>query len=173
MAYLEGEDFKNYIHDMKIVQQYARLNRRAIAREISKASGIEFTGHISTVHNYIDTDAMILRKGAVSAKSGQYLLIPLNMRDGSLLCRGKGNSDWNNSAPHGAGRVMSRSKAKELVSLQDYINSMKEVYTSSVNESTKDEAPMVYKPKDEILTRITETVEIVSVLKPTYNFKAS
>lgn len=173
LAYLEGEDFKNYIHDMKIVQQYARLNRRAIAREISKASGIEFTGHISTVHNYIDTDAMILRKGAVSAKSGQYLLIPLNMRDGSLLCRGKGNSDWNNSAPHGAGRVMSRSKAKELVSLQDYINSMKEVYTSSVNESTKDEAPMVYKPKDEILTRITETVEIVSVLKPTYNFKAS
>ncbi len=125
-----------------------------------------------TVHNYIDIQHKIVRKGAVSAREGEMLLIPINMRDGSLICRGKGNEDWNYSAPHGAGRLMSRSKAKELLSMEEYTESMKGIYTSSVNKSTLDEAPQAYKPMHEIINAIEDTAEVLEIIKPIYNFKA-
>ena len=173
LAYLQGEDFNNYIHDMKIVQEFAVLNRKAIVNEIVSKMGFTIEEQFTTIHNYIDTESMILRKGAISAKLGEKVLIPINMADGSLICIGKGNEDWNYSAPHGAGRLMSRSKAKELVSIDEYKESMKNVWSTSVNERTIDESPMAYKPIDEIIENIKDTVDIVNIIKPLYNFKAN
>lgn len=173
LAHLEGADFNNYIHDMEICQEYASLNRKTIAEIILKKMKLQSDGMIETMHNYIDTKNMILRKGAVSAQKDEVLIIPMNMRDGSLICKGKGNPDWNYSAPHGAGRIMSRSKAKELVSIDEYKKSMEGIFTTSVDEGTVDEAPMVYKPIEEIMRCIEPTVEILDVIKPIYNFKAS
>jgi len=173
LEYLEGEGFDNYIHDMKIVQRYAYENRLAMARIIVNEMQIVPLMNFTTVHNYIDTKNMILRKGAVSAQKNEKLLIPMNMRDGSLICIGKGNEDWNNSAPHGAGRIMSRSKAKELVDIEEYKDSMKNVFTTSVGYGTIDEAPMAYKPMQEIIDNIGDTVDILEVIKPVYNFKAN
>ena len=177
MAYLdlniEPNDFKGYLHDMIICQEFARLNHETIAYIIGKYMGIKFDEHIYTTHNYIDTEQMMLRKGAVSAKYGETLIIPMNMRDGSLICVGKGNADWNYSAPHGAGRIMSRSKAKAQLSMEDFKNSMKGIYTTSVNTDTIDEAPMAYKPMDSIINSIGDTVEIMKQIKPLYNFKAN
>ena len=175
LSYLEGESFNGYIHDMAIAQNFADLNRLAMANEILNAMCIPIltSEMFTTVHNYIDIDNMILRKGAVSAKYGEHLIIPMNMRDGSLLCTGKGNVDWNHSAPHGAGRVMSRSVAKESVSIEEYKKSMEGIYTTCVNNSTIDESPMAYKPMKEIIANITPTVAINHIIKPIYNFKAS
>lgn len=173
LCYLEGSDFDDYIHDMKIVQKFASVNRHAIAEilvDIMKWRPIEI---IHTIHNYIDTENMILRKGAVSAEEGERLVIPMNMRDGSLICVGNGNPDWNCSAPHGAGRLMSRSEAKSKISMEDFEDSMKGINTTSVNQSTLDECPMAYKSMDSIVENIGETVEIVDIIKPVYNFKAS
>lgn len=177
MAYLDknldGTDFEMYLHDMKICQEFARLNHETIAYIIAKYMNWKYTDHIYTMHNYIDTISMILRKGAVSAQNGDMLIIPMNMRDGSLICRGKGNEDWNWSAPHGAGRVMSRSVAKAQLNMTEFKESMKDVYTTSVNASTIDEAPMAYKPMESIINSIGDTVEIIAQIKPLYNFKAS
>lgn len=172
LAYLEGADFDQYIYDMKLVQAHASANRRAIATSILTAMGLHEMGGFETIHNYIDTDHMVLRKGAVSARKGETLLIPMNMRDGSLICKGKGNTDWNKSAPHGAGRLFSRSKAKETITLSDFKTSMKGIFTTSVNEWTIDESPFAYKPMESIVTNIKDSVDIVKTLKPIYNFKA-
>ena len=172
LAYCEGELFDQYIHDMKIVQQFAMLNRQAMMDEIIKGMHLHVTEQFTTIHNYIDTDTMILRKGAVSAESGQKLLIPINMRDGSLICTGKGNSDWNFSAPHGAGRLMSRSQAKESFTVSEFKKQMKGIYTTSVNAQTLDECPMAYKSIDDIVNNIGDTAEINDIIKPVYNFKA-
>lgn len=172
-AYCEGELFEAYVHDMKIVQQYAVLNRQVILAEICLNMGIPHGGKITTIHNYLDTENMILRKGAVSAQAGEKLIIPINMRDGSLICTGKGNPDWNCSAPHGAGRVMSRAKAKAEVSLEEFEESMKGIYTTSVGRGTLDESPMAYKTISDILDNIGDTVEVSEIIKPVYNFKAS
>ena len=158
---------------MKIVQEFAALNRKAMTDEIIKGMGLHIKEQFTTVHNYIDTDDMILREGAVSAQKGERLLIPINMRDGSLLCTGKGNSDWNFSAPHGAGRIMSRSQAFKEISLEDFKKSMEDVYSETVTEYTKDESPMVYKSKHEIMDNIKDTVDIENVIKPVFNFKAA
>ena len=135
--------------------------------------GLEIGEQFTTIHNYIDTDSMILRKGAISAQKGERVLIPINMRDGSLICIGKGNRDWNYSAPHGAGRLMSRRKAKEIISLEEFKKSMKGIYTTTVNRSTLDECALAYKPMDEIINNIQDTVEVVDIIKPVYNFKAA
>lgn len=172
LAYVEGSLFDDYIHDMKIVQRYAELNRQAMMGEILKAMKLHAEEQFTTIHNYIDTDAMILRKGAVSAKAGEKLLIPINMRDGSLLCVGKGNEDWNCSAPHGAGRLMSRAQAKESFTVSEFKKQMEGVYTTSVSKATLDECPMAYKGMEDILTNIGPTADVVSVIKPAYNFKA-
>ena len=171
-AYVSGPLFKDYIHDMSIVQRFAQLNRRAMMDTILEELNLSETERFETVHNYIDMESMILRKGAVSAKLGERLLIPINMRDGSLICTGKGNPEWNSSAPHGAGRLMSRSKAKETIPLADFQNAMAGIYTTSVCDATLDEAPMVYKPMDSILSNITPTVIVNSIIRPIYNFKA-
>ncbi len=173
LAYVEGKLFDDYIHDMKIVQRFATLNRRAITDVIM--IGMRFTKveEFTTIHNYIDTDAMILRKGSVSAKSGEKLLIPINMRDGSLVCVGKGNPEWNYSAPHGAGRLMSRSKALESLTMEEYKKEMQGVYSTCINTDTLDESPMAYKSMDEIVEQIQPTAEIIKIIKPVYNFKAS
>lgn len=173
LAYLEGQYREDYLHDMKICQEYAKLNRQTIANIICKKIGLEKFDEWETVHNYIDIDTNMIRKGAVDATKDKKLLIPINMRDGSLICIGKGNDDWNCSAPHGAGRIMSRMKAKETISLEDYKESMNGIYTTSVNECTIDEAPMVYKPMEEIINNIQDTVDIIKTIKPIYNFKAS
>ena len=172
LAHLEGIYFEWYIHDMDIVQRYASANRALIMNSICKNMGLMQCDYIETIHNYIDVNSMILRKGAVSAKKGEKLIIPMNMRDGSLICIGKGNEDWNYSAPHGAGRLMSRAKAKETISMHEFEKSMSEVYTTSVCESTLDEAPQAYKDMNEIISLIGDTVEIVDIIKPIYNFKA-
>lgn len=174
----KGIIFLQYIHDMKIVQKYASINRYAIFTEIFNNMGWTIREnygdmHFETVHNYIDTESMILRKGAVSARNGERLLIPINMRDGSLICIGKGNPDWNFSAPHGAGRLMSRSEAKRTFSVCEFSESMKGIYTTSVNDRTLDECPMAYKPIDNITNNICDTVFINKIIKPIYNFKAS
>lgn len=173
LCYVEGEDFDNYIHDMKIAQEHAAINRQTIAEQIIKHMNLHIIESFETIHNYIDTANMILRKGAVSAKPNEKLIIPMNMRDGSLICLGKGNPDWNYSAPHGAGRIMSRGQAKESVTLEAFKESMKDVYTTSVNQSTIDESPFVYKPMQEIIDNVRDTVEIIEIIKPLYNFKAS
>ncbi|MDE7098467.1 MAG: RtcB family protein [Ruminococcus sp.] len=172
LAYTEGELFQQYIHDMKIVQEFAMLNRKAMMNEIIKGMGVHVVEEFTTIHNYIDTENMILRKGAVSAQAGERLLIPINMRDGSLVCTGKGNPDWNFSAPHGAGRLMSRSKAKETFTVSEFKKQMNGIYTTSVSSATLDECPMVYKPIDDIISNIGDTVEINDIIKPIYNFKA-
>ncbi|MDE6641440.1 MAG: RtcB family protein [Acetatifactor sp.] len=173
LAYVSGELFIHYIHDMKIVQRYAELNRQAMIDEIVRGMKINVVEQFTTIHNYIDIDAMILRKGAVSARKGEKLLIPINMRDGSLICVGKGNDDWNQSAPHGAGRLMSRSKAKESFTVSEFEKQMGGIYTTSVNKDTLDECPMAYKGMDDIINNIGDTAEVVQVIKPIYNFKAS
>ena len=172
LCYVSGQAFNDYIHDMEIVQKHAEINRKYIANTIIKKMCWHVCEEVQTVHNYIDTKNMILRKGSVSAQDGEKLIIPMNMRDGSLICIGKGNSDWNYSAPHGAGRILSRSEAKDAVGLDEFRESMKGIYSSSVMESTIDESPMVYKPMDEIMENIKDTVSIVKVIKPIYNFKA-
>lgn len=171
---LTGEDLKDYLNDMKIAQSYASENRNVIARTILSKCSLKNHGSFETVHNYIDFKRMILRKGAVSAEKDELLLIPMNMRDGSLLCRGLGNEDWNFSAPHGAGRKLSRSKAKEVLTMDSFKESMKDIFTTSVKESTLDESPDAYKDSEEILNSIVGTsVELIGRLKPVYNFKAS
>lgn len=176
LCYLEGQLMEDYLHDMKIIQEYADENRYVMARKIlEEAMGLKFDGleKFQTIHNYIDLDKMILRKGAISAKEGEKVLIPINMRDGSILARGKGNPDWNYSAPHGAGRVLSRGDAKKEFNLEEFEKTMEGIYTSSVNESTIDEAPMAYKNINEILDNTKDTIEVIDVLKPIYNFKSS
>jgi RNA-splicing ligase RtcB len=173
LAFCEGALFDDYIHDMAIVQRYADWNRRAIVREIVKEMKFKIDEQFTTVHNYIDMDSMILRKGAISAKAGERVLIPMNMRDGSLICVGKGNPDWNQSAPHGAGRLMSRSAAKQSITLAQFEKSMEGVYSSTVNKSTIDESPFAYKPMEEIVANIGGTAEIAKSIKPLYNFKAA
>ena len=163
---------QHYLYDMGLCQRYADLNRKSISYAICKALNLGVHSQFSTIHNYIDIKHNILRKGAVSALNGEKLIIPMNMRDGSLICRGKGNFEWLYSAPHGAGRLMSRRKAKETLSLEDFKESMQGIYTTSVCEETIDEAPMVYKPAFEIMDCIKDTVDIVNVIKPIYNFKA-
>lgn len=172
LAHLEGDNFKNYIHDMDVVQRYAVLNRSTIANIILQKMKWKEVERFETIHNYIDIKNMILRKGSVSAQKGEKLIIPINMRDGSLICIGKGNEDWNYSAPHGAGRLMSRSKAKANIELNDYKDSMKGIYTTCVNMSTIDESPMAYKSLDEIVRCIEPTVDIITRIIPVYNFKA-
>lgn len=173
LAWCEGKLFDDYIHDMRIAQQFAHLNRKAIADTICKYMNWVPVEEFETIHNYIDTEYMILRKGAVSAREGEKLLIPINMRDGSLICTGKGNPDWNYSAPHGAGRLMSRSKAKETIPLEEFEQAMGGIYTTSVNLSTLDESPMAYKRIEDIVNNIEPTVYINSAIRPIYNFKAS
>ena len=172
LAYVSGELFEQYLHDMKIVRHFAMLNRQAMVDEIVCGLGLHVEEQFTTVHNYIDTESMILRKGAVSARSGEKLLIPINMRDGSLICVGKGNEDWNFSAPHGAGRLMSRAEAKRRFDITGFRQEMDGIYTTSVNESTLDECPMAYKGMDDILSNIGPTVDVVKIIKPIYNFKA-
>lgn len=172
LAYVSGKLFDDYIHDMKIVQEFATKNRRAMMDEIVNGMGVTVVEQFTTVHNYIDTDNMILRKGSVSAQKGEKLLIPINMRDGSLICIGKGNDDWNCSAPHGAGRLMSRAAAKETFTVSEFEKQMEGIYTTSVNRSTLDECPMAYKSMEAIVENIGPTAEIVKVIKPIYNFKA-
>ncbi|MBQ4524040.1 MAG: RtcB family protein [Lachnospiraceae bacterium] len=172
LAYVEGELFQQYIHDMKIVQEFAELNRKAMMDEIIKGMKLHVEEQFTTIHNYIDTETMILRKGAVSAKKGEKLLIPINMRDGSLICIGKGNEDWNQSAPHGAGRLMSRSEARESFTVSEFKKQMKDIYTTSVSRSTLDECPMAYKKMEDIVNNIGETAEMIHIIKPIYNFKA-
>lgn len=172
MAYVSGDLFEQYIHDMKIVQRFAALNRQAMMDEIVRGMKIHEEDRFTTIHNYIDTENMILRKGAVSAEKGEKLLIPINMRDGSLLCVGKGNEDWNCSAPHGAGRLVSRSEAKQMFTVSEFKKQMSGIYTTSVNKGTLDECPMVYKNMDDILGNIDPAVEVEKILRPVYNFKA-
>ncbi|MDE5992587.1 MAG: RtcB family protein, partial [Oscillospiraceae bacterium] len=172
LAYVSGELFKDYIHDMRIVQRFAELNRKAMMDEILKGMGLKAEEQFTTIHNYIDTENMILRKGSVSAQSGEKLIIPINMRDGSLICIGRGNPDWNCSAPHGAGRLMSRSAARESFTVSEFKKQMKGIYSTSVCSGTLDECPMAYKGMEDIVNNIGDTAEIISVIKPVYNFKA-
>lgn len=177
LCYLEGKYREDYLHDMRICQKFAYMNRVMIAQIICNHMGwgvdADMPYYFECIHNYIDHESNIVRKGAISAKLGEKVLIPINMRDGCIIGSGKGNEDWNQSAPHGAGRVMSRTKAKELVSLEDFEKSMHGIYTTSVNQSTVDESPMVYKALDEIVENIKDTVDVLAIIKPIYNFKAS
>lgn len=174
LAYLEGDNFKDYLHDMQIAQKFAALNRMMIAQIIMEKMGWRILDVFQTIHNYIDTDNMILRKGSVEAREGQQLLIPINMRDGSLICVGKGNSDWNYSAPHGAGRIMSRSQAKNVLSVNEFKKTMADnhIYTTTADKSTIDEAPMAYKSMSSIIQNIYPTVTVQKIIRPVYNFKA-
>lgn len=172
LAYVSGMLFYSYLHDMAIIQEYARWNRIAIKDDICDFMNWRIDDEFETVHNYIDIKRMILRKGSVSAEIGEKLLIPMNMRDGSLICIGKGNPDWNYSAPHGAGRLMSRAEAKRKIDISEFEESMNGIYTTSVSERTIDESPMAYKPMESIIENIGDTVDILKVIKPVYNFKA-
>ena len=173
LTYLSGEYREWYLHDMKICQEYADINRWTIAKLILDNAKINNYGDFTTVHNYIDHENNIVRKGAISAKQNEKLLIPINMRDGCIIGVGKGNDDWNCSAPHGAGRLMSRTKARENLSMEEYHNSMNGIFTTSVCIDTIDEAPMAYKSMGEIIECIQDTVDIINIIKPIYNFKAS
>lgn len=179
LCYLEGQLMEDYLHDMNLVQEFASRNRECIATKIIEDFlNIDLlnVSIIETIHNYIDMthpDNIVLRKGAVSAKEGEFLIIPINMRDGSLICVGKGNEDWNKSAPHGAGRILSRGQAKKTVDMEDYKKSMEGIFTTCVNQSTLDESPQVYKPMKEIIENIKETANIVYQIKPVYNFKSN
>ena len=172
LAYIEGSDMEDYLHDMEIAQGYARLNRETIARIIFEGMGWKQGTSFHTIHNYIDTSTGILRKGAVRASLAEPLIIPMNMRDGSLLCVGKGNDDWLNSAPHGAGRLMSRAQAIKQLTMDEFQREMSAVYSTSVCPETIDESPMAYKPMQEIIDAIGDTVQVVDIIKPIYNFKA-
>jgi len=172
LCWLEGKNMEDYLNDVSVCQEFAHLNRELMAFIILDKLKIESIDSFETIHNYIDLKARIIRKGAVSAKDGERLIIPMNMRDGSLICIGKGNEDWNYSAPHGAGRLMSRSKARELLDLKEVKKSMEGIDTWSLNNKTIDEAPQAYKPMEEIIKNIKDTVEIVEIIKPVYNFKA-
>lgn len=173
LAYLTGENLENYLYDMDFMQRFADLNRTIIKEVILDGMHLKEVDSFTTIHNYINMEDMILRKGAVSAKKGERLIIPMNMRDGSLICTGLGNCDWNKSAPHGAGRIMSRKEAMDSFTLSAYKEAMKGIYTTSVNRETLDEAPFVYKPMEEIIGNISDTVTIDKIIKPIYNFKAS
>ena len=178
LCYLEGENREKYLHDMKICQEFARNNRLCIAKQILfnyfNIDNLDNNfKYFETIHNYISFEDNIIRKGAIAARSNERVLIPMNMRDGCIIGIGKGNDDWNKSAPHGAGRIVSRNKAKEVVKIDEYRKSMNGIYTTSVNKDTIDEAPMVYKPMQEIVECIKDTVEIEKIIKPIYNFKAS
>lgn len=173
LAYVEGRLFEDYIHDMRIIQHFAVLNRRAMTEIILAGLGLTALEQFTTIHNYIDTEAMVLRKGAVSAKAGEKLLIPINMRDGSLICIGRGNEDWNCSAPHGAGRLMSRKDAFERLSMEEYRTQMEGIFTTCVIPGTLDESPMAYKSLDEIVRNIQPTAQILQRIQPVYNFKAA
>lgn len=173
LAYLTGDMFEQYIEDMKLMEKYAALNRQIIKEVIMDGLNLHEVDSFESVHNYIDVDNMILRKGSVSAQKGERLIIPLNMRDGSLICVGKGNPDWNYSAPHGAGRVLSRADAKNSISMSDYKESMEGIYTTCITPETVDESPFAYKPMEEILDNIEDTVTVEKKLHPVYNFKAS
>ena len=173
LAYVEGRLYDDYIHDMKIIQHFAALNRKAMMDVILSGMGLTAVEQFTTIHNYIDTDHRILRKGAVAAYQGQKLLIPINMRDGSLICIGKGNPDWNCSAPHGAGRLMSRKEAFHRLDLEEYRKQMEGIYTTCVDRATLDEAPMAYKGIDEIISHIGPTADILERITPVYNFKAA
>ncbi len=172
LCYLYGSYLEDYLHDVEICQEFARRNREKVAEVLLERTKMNGSGAFHTIHNYIDTKEMILRKGAIAAHKGEKVLIPINMRDGSVLALGKGNPDWNNSAPHGAGRLMSRTKAKESLDLEEYRHEMEGVYTTSVNEATLDEAPMAYKSLEDIIGVIRDSVDIIDVMKPIYNFKA-
>lgn len=172
LAYVEGTDFDDYLHDMEIVQNFAKLNRQAIADTIVRKMKLHIVDAFTTIHNYIDMQNRILRKGSVSAQKGERLLIPINMRDGSLMCIGKGNVDWNYSAPHGAGRLMSRSEAKQSFTVSEFKKQMQGIYTTSVGRDTLDECPMTYKSMQDIIENVEPTVEIAKIIKPIYNFKA-
>lgn len=173
LCYLSGKYLDDYLHDVEICQRFARRNREKMAEVLLERSGMTGSNAFHTIHNYVDTEEMILRKGAIAAHKGEKVLIPINMRDGSVLAIGKGNPEWNYSAPHGAGRVLSRTMAKKSLSLEEYRETMKGVYTTSVNESTLDEAPMAYKSLADIIDVIKESVDVIDVMKPVYNFKAS
>ena len=173
LCYLSGKYLEDYLHDVEICQKFARRNREKMAEILIEKADLNAGEAFHTIHNYIDTDEMILRKGSIAAHEGEKVLIPINMRDGSVLAVGKGNPDWNYSAPHGAGRIMSRTSAKNTLSMDEYKESMKGIYTSSVCEDTLDEAPMAYKSLDDIIDVIKESVEIIDVMKPIYNFKAT
>ena len=184
LAYVSGELFDDYIHDMKITQYFALLNRRAMMDIIVRGLGVATgsaagmdadTDHeqFSTIHNYIDTDNMILRKGAVSAQLGEKLIIPINMRDGSIICEGLGNPDWNYSAPHGAGRIMSRKKAFASITFEDYQKSMEGIYSSCINRKTIDESPFAYKDMNSIIANIGPTAKVLSIIRPVYNYKSA
>ena len=164
---------EDYLHDVEICQQFARRSRERMAEIILEKTGMTAISSFHTIHNYIDTKEMILRKGSIAAHDGELVLIPINMRDGSVLARGKGNPEWNYSAPHGAGRLMSRTKARETLDLEAYRKTMEGIYTTSVNEATIDEAPMAYKSLKDIIDVIRESVDVIEILKPIYNFKAS
>ena len=172
LCFVYGQYLEDYLYDVEICQRFARRSRELMAEIILQRLGIEAIDAFHTIHNYIDTDEMILRKGAIAAHKGEKVLIPINMRDGSVLAIGKGNPDWNYSAPHGAGRIMSRTAAKERLDLDEYRREMEGIYTTSVNEATLDEAPMAYKSLSDIIDVISESVDVIEVLKPIYNFKA-
>lgn len=172
LCYLYGSYLEDYLHDVVICQDFARRSRELMAEIIIERAGLTAGEAFHTIHNYIDTDEMILRKGSIAAHEGEKVLIPINMRDGSVIAIGKGNPEWNYSAPHGAGRLMSRTAAKERLSLEEYKEAMKGIYTTSVNEFTLDEAPMAYKSLEDIIDVIKESVDIVEIIKPIYNFKA-
>lgn len=173
LCYVEGENRERYLHDMRLCQRWAVLNRKLISLLLLRFfPGVTVLDEFESVHNYI-SDNNIIRKGSISADSGEKCIIPLNMRDGSLLCVGKGNPDWNCSAPHGAGRIMSRTQAYEKITMEDFVASMHGIYSESVNDFTRDESPMVYKPAEEIIANIGDTVTIETIIRPIFNFKAS
>ena len=173
LCFLYGKYLDSYLKDVRICQKFARRNREKMAEIILERTGLEAGEAFHTIHNYIDTDEMILRKGAIAAHRGEKVVIPINMRDGCILAAGRGNPDWNYSAPHGAGRLMSRTKARESLSMDEYRESMKGIYTTSINENTLDEAPMAYKSLEDIIDVIRESVDIIDIMKTVYNFKAS
>ena len=173
LCYVYGEHLEKYLHDVELCQEFARRSRERMAKILLERAGLTGGEAFHTIHNYIDTKEMILRKGAIAAHKGEKVLIPLNMRDGSILAIGKGNEEWNFSAPHGAGRTMSRMQAKATLNMEEYRASMEGVYTTSINDDTLDEAPMAYKSADDILDVIGETAEVIEHMKPVYNFKAA
>ena len=173
LCFLYGQFFEDYMHDVEVCQRFAKRNREKIAEILLARTGMTGGDVFHTIHNYIDTDEMVLRKGAIAAHAGEKVLIPINMRDGSVLAIGKENSEWNYSAPHGAGRIMSRTKAKSELDLDEYKRAMSGVYTTSVSEATLDEAPMAYKSLEDIIDVIKESVDVIEIMKPIYNFKAN
>ena len=173
LCWLYGSYLDDYLFDVKICQDFARKNRELMAKVIVDKLGLTVKSSFHTIHNYIDTEEKILRKGAIAAHKGEKVLIPINMRDGAILAVGRGNPEWNFSAPHGAGRVMSRTKAKATILLEDFKKSMEGIYTTSVNENTIDESPMAYKSLEDIIDVVSESVDVIEVIKPVFNFKAS